>query len=76
MFQCNEHVEIHKFLCSLACTLMTTIDSQFHMGLDARKPVFRGLRTIQAQSSLISALVIRFIEGFICKLAAGEISIF
>ena len=29
MFQCNEHVEMNKFLCSLACTWMTIIDSQF-----------------------------------------------
>ena len=28
MFQCNEHVEMNKFLCSLACTWVTTIDSQ------------------------------------------------
>ena len=25
MFQCNEHVEMNKFLCSLACTWMTII---------------------------------------------------
>ena len=24
--QCNEHVEINKFLCSLACTWTTIID--------------------------------------------------
>ena len=29
MFQCNEHVEMNKFLCSLACTWMTIIDNQF-----------------------------------------------
>ena len=29
MFQCNEHVAMNKFLCSLACTLMTIMDSQF-----------------------------------------------
>ena len=29
MFQCNEHAEMNKFLCSLACTWMTIIDSQF-----------------------------------------------
>ena len=28
--QCNEHVEMKKFLCSLACTWMTIIDSQFY----------------------------------------------
>ena len=28
MFQCNEHVEMDKFLCSLACTWMAIIDSQ------------------------------------------------
>ena len=31
MFQCNEHVEMNKFLCSLACTWMAIIDSQFHI---------------------------------------------
>ena len=31
MFQCNEHIEINKGLCSLACTWMPTIDSQFHI---------------------------------------------
>ena len=29
MFQCNEHVEMNTFLCSLAYTWMTIIDSQF-----------------------------------------------
>ena len=31
IFQCNEHVEMNKFLCSLACTWMTIIDSQFYI---------------------------------------------
>ena len=31
MFQCNEHVEMNTFLCSLACTWMTIIDSQFYI---------------------------------------------
>ena len=31
MFQCNEHVEMNKFLCSLACTWMTILDSQFYI---------------------------------------------
>ena len=31
MFQCNEHLEMKKFLCSLACTWMTIIDSQFYI---------------------------------------------
>ena len=31
MFQCNEHVEMNKFLCSLACTWMPIIDSQFYI---------------------------------------------
>ena len=30
MFQCNEHVEMNKFLCSLAFTWMTIIDSQIY----------------------------------------------
>ena len=32
MFQCNEHVEINKFLCSLACTWMTIIDEGVDRG--------------------------------------------
>ena len=31
MFQCNEHVKLNRFLCSLACTWMTIIYSQFHV---------------------------------------------
>ena len=31
MFQGNEHVEMDKFLCSLACTWITIIDSQFYI---------------------------------------------
>ena len=31
MFQCNEYAEMNKFLCSLACTWMTIIDSQFYI---------------------------------------------
>ena len=31
MFQCSEHVEKNKLLCSLACTWMTIIDSQFYI---------------------------------------------
>ena len=31
MFQSNEQVEMNKFLCSLACTWMTIIDSQFYI---------------------------------------------
>ena len=27
----NEQVEMNKFLCSLACTWMTIIDSQFYI---------------------------------------------
>ena len=30
MFQCNEHVEMNKFLSSLACIWMTILDSQFY----------------------------------------------
>ena len=29
--QYNEHVEMNKFLCSLACTWTTIIDSPFYM---------------------------------------------
>ena len=31
MFQSNEHVEMNKFLCSLAWTWITIIDSQFYI---------------------------------------------
>ena len=31
MYQCNEHVEMNNFLCSLACTWMTIIDSHFYI---------------------------------------------
>ena len=30
LFQCNVHVEMNKFLCSLACFWMTIIDGQFY----------------------------------------------
>ena len=30
VFECNEHVEMNKFLCNLACTWMTIIDSQLY----------------------------------------------
>ena len=30
-FQCNEHVEMNTFLCSVACTWMIIIDSQFYI---------------------------------------------
>ena len=29
-FQCNEHLEMNTFLCSLACTWMAIIDSKFY----------------------------------------------
>ena len=53
----------------------------YNMGLDARNPVFWGLWTTQAQTSLRicavwSAPFFCFLESIICKLAAGEISIF
>ena len=53
-----------------------------NMGLDTRKPVFRGFANNTGTDqpahlcSLISAFVIRFLESTICKLATGEISIF
>ena len=31
MFQCNKHVEMTKFLCSLACTCMTIVDRKFYI---------------------------------------------
>ena len=30
VLQCNEYVEMNKLLCSLACTWMTIVDSQFY----------------------------------------------
>ena len=48
----------------------------FHLGLGARKPVFGRLQITQAQTSLISAFVIRILSSIIFKLAVGEISIF
>ena len=47
------------------------------MGLVAKNPVFRGLRTAKAQTSLrISAFVIPFLESTISKLATKTSSIF
>ena len=54
----------------------------YHMGLDVRKTCLWGLaNNIGADQpahprSLISIFVISFLEGIICKLATGEISIF
>ena len=31
MFQCKKHIEMNKFLCSLVCTWVTIIDSQFNI---------------------------------------------
>ena len=31
IIQCNEHVEMNKFLCSLAFTWMTITDTQFYI---------------------------------------------
>ena len=48
------------------------------MGLDAKKPVFGGLRTIQGADQpvhlrrLISTFVIRFLESTISKLASMQ----
>ena len=47
-----------------------------HMGLDARKPVFDGLRPTKALTRRNSAFVIRFLESIISKLATNEIPIF
>ena len=52
------------------------------MGLDVRKPVFRGFANNTGADqpahpcSLISAFVIGFLEGIISRLATGEISTF
>ena len=61
---------------------MVKTSTYHNMGLDARKPVFRGLgnNTDADQPahpcSLISAFVIHFLERIIYKLATGEITIF
>ena len=50
-----------------------------YMGLDARKPVFVGLRTTKEQTSLrslISAFVIHLLKSIISRLATSEISLF
>ena len=53
-----------------------------HMGLVATKPCLRGFANNKGADqpaharSLISAFVIRFSESTVCKLPAGEISIF
>ena len=58
------------------------IDCLLKLGLDARKPVFGGLRTTKAQTSLrictvlIGIFIIRFLESIISKLAISKISIF
>ena len=39
LFQCTEHVEMNKFLCSLACTWMTIIDSQLYI-IDSLSEMF------------------------------------
>ena len=39
MFQCNEHVEMNKFLCNFACTWMTIIDSQVYI-IDSLSEIF------------------------------------
>ena len=31
MFQCNEHVEMNKFMCILACTWLKITDSQIYI---------------------------------------------
>ena len=50
---------------------------RLNMGLKARKPVFRGLRTTPAHPcSLISTFVIRFLESTVHNLPTSEISIF
>ena len=39
MSQCNEHVEMNKFLSSLACTWMTIKESQFYI-MDSLSELF------------------------------------
>ena len=54
----------------------------YYMGLDARKPVFRGFANNTGADqpahprSLISAFVIHFLERIISRLPTGKISIF
>ena len=52
-------------------------DAHNNLGLDARKPVFRGLQTTKVHPRrLISAFVISFLEIIISKPATMVISIF
>ena len=46
------------------------------MGLDSRKPVFGGLRTAKAQTSLRIRLCYPLLKSIISELATSEISIF
>ena len=74
---------MHIFLVRLK----TSSYDPYIWALDARKPVFGGLRTAQTQTSsdadqpahprsLISASAIRVLESTISKLATGKISVF
>ena len=49
----------------------------YHMGLDARKPVFRVLQTIKVQTSLrIRAAVILLLKSITSKFATSKFLIF
>ena len=65
------------FIYGVFSAIIFHIDN--YMGLNVRKPVFGGLQTTKAKTSLcrlISAFVIRLLESMISKLASSEISIF
>ena len=59
MFQCNEHVEMNKFLCNLACTWMTS--NSYTMGCppvrgDNPRALASGLSYVQVDKHDITIL--------------------
>ena len=57
------------------CSNIEIIYYSHNMGIDARKPVFGGLRTTQAQTGQRLCYSLK-LESIISKLASSEISIF
>ena len=70
----KQQLNSRKYLFSKLCCI--------HMGLDARKPVFRGFANNKGADqpvhpcSLISAFVICLLESIISRLATSKLSIF
>ena len=46
------HYSFLMYDIEITTPVISNCQSRLHMGLDTRKPVFRGLRTTQAQTSL------------------------